>query len=639
MNQPTSELTPASQQAVAEAALVLQQTQGFVYMPILVPSERAGALVLERLRPALKTEPFQVPWPLPQAHTNDLAEADRRIATDLQNLVDALDNASRRLPAGALLVLDASSGSRQAVTQRLPVWLNQRREDWRRNRQGLLLLWPQSEREALLQGAPDLWSMRVAAPWVEEQMLTDTKPLLLAEPKVDGANVVPVALSPTQQRQWQALQGASRWADADLSAADVLALIQALHKANEPARALTLAERVLNAPEFGQQTDDWRASFFHSLAIVRGQQGDPAGALAPSSEAVAIYRRLARANPDVYQPVLAMNLVNQASFCSETGDRVGALALAREAVAIYRPLAQANPMAYAPDLAMSLNGLANCLNGVGDRAGALASAYEATEAYRHLAQTNPVAYDMYLATSLHNLACFLSGTGDRARALVSAQEAMTIRRRLTQANSVAYEPALAMSLNNMASFLSDNNDPARALAVAYEALEIYRRLAQSNPAVHEPDLAMSLNNLANFLSRTDDLSGAQTPARDAIAIYRRLAQANPAAYEPDLAMSLNNLANCLIKIGDNKSALAPAQEAVAIRRRLAQANPAAYEPDLAMSLWTAMRCQVAADQLEVAQEHGREVLQLFTKLAQSEPARFERLRLAVATELQQLTQS
>ena len=139
MNLPTSELTPASQQAVAEAALVLQHTQGFVYLPILVPSERAGALVLEQLRPALKAELFQVPWPLPPAHTNDLAPTDQRITTDLQTLVDALDNASRRLPAGTLLLLDASSGTRQAVAQRLPVWLNQRREDWRRNRQGLLL--------------------------------------------------------------------------------------------------------------------------------------------------------------------------------------------------------------------------------------------------------------------------------------------------------------------------------------------------------------------------------------------------------------------------------------------------------------------------------------------------------------------
>ena len=47
MNSTTTTLTPASQQALAEAALVLQHAQGFVYLPMLVQSERAGALAME----------------------------------------------------------------------------------------------------------------------------------------------------------------------------------------------------------------------------------------------------------------------------------------------------------------------------------------------------------------------------------------------------------------------------------------------------------------------------------------------------------------------------------------------------------------------------------------------------------------
>ena len=593
MNSPAALLTLASQQALAEAALVWEHAQGFVYVPVLVQSERAGALAMEVLRPVLKARLFRVPWPLPQLHTDDPDEAQRRMQADLQAVRQALDDATHRLPAGAVLLLDMSSSTRQVVARPLLVLLNQRREDWRRNGQGLLLLWPQSESEALMQGAPDLWSMRAVSPWVEEQATAaHSLPSVPWEPRplTPGSGI---ALSPAQQRQYQSLLGASRWQDADMSAADVLALVVALRKVHQASAALALVERMLHTPDFGSQTLDWRASMFMELALLRREIGDRQGALAPATEAVNIRRRLAQTNPAAYEPVLAASLNNLANCLSETGDRVGALAPATEAVNIRRRLVQANPVAYEPVLAGSLNNLANRLSQIGDHAGALAP----------------------------------------------ATEAVNIRRRLAQTNPAAYEPDLAMSLNNLAIRLSQTGDRAGALAPATKAVDIYRRLAQANPAAYEPDLAMSLNNLANRLSETGDRAGALAPATEAVNIHRRLAQANPAAYEPDLAMSLNNLAGSLSETGDRAGALAPATEAVNIRRRLAQANPAAYEPDLAGSLWTAMLCFAAAQQYQTALIHGREALQLFTRLAEREPARFQPSVQELQAELQKLEPS
>jgi len=592
MNSPAATLTPASQQALAEAALVLEHAQGFVYVPVLVQSERAGALAMEVLRPALKAELFRVPWPLPQPHTDDPEETQRRVQADLQAVVSALDGATRLLPAGAVLLLDMSSRTRQAVARPLLVLLNQRREDWRRNGQSLLLLWPQSESEALMQGAPDLWSMRAVSPWVEEQ---DT--VAHSVPSVSWEHIPPtagsaIALSPAQQRQYQALQRASHWQEAGMSAADVLALVVALRENQETSAALALTERMLHTPDFGLQTLHWQASMFSELALLRRETGDRAGALAPANEAVNVYRRLAQANPAAYEPVLAASLNNLANHLSETGDRAGALAPATEALNICRRLAQANPAAYEPNLAMSLNNLAASLSETGDRAGALAPANEAVNIYRRLAQANPAAYEPNLAGSMNNLAIRLSETGDRAGALVAATE----------------------------------------------AVNIYRSLAQVSPAAYEPDLAMSLNNLAAFLSETGDRAGALAPATEAANIYRRLAQVNPAAYEPDLAMSLNNLAIRLSETGDRAGALVAATEAVNIYRRLAQANPAAYEPVLTKSLWTAMRCLVANNQRQPALAHGREALRLFTRLAECEPARLQRYLQALQAELQQLEQ-
>ena len=488
MNSPAALLTLASQQALAEAALVWEHAQGFVYVPVLVQSERAGALAMEVLRPVLNARLFRVPWPLPQLHTDDPDEAQRRMQADLQAVRQALDDATHRLPAGAVLLLDMSSSTRQVVARPLLVLLNQRREDWRRNGQGLLLLWPQSESEALMQGAPDLWSMRAVSPWVEEQATAaHSLPSVPWEPRplTPGSGI---ALSPAQQRQYQSLLGASRWQDADMSAADVLALVVALRKVHQASAALALVERMLHTPDFGSQTLDWRASMFMELALLRREIGDRQGALAPATEAVNIRRRLAQTNPAAYEPVLAASLNNLANCLSETGDRVGALAPATEAVNIRRRLAQANPAAYEPDLAMSLNNLANRLSETGDRAGAPAPVTEAVNIHRRLAQANPAAYEPDLAMSLNNLAGSLSETGDRAGALAPATEAVNIRRRLAQANPAAYEPDLAGSLWTAMLCFAAAQQYQTALIHGREALQLFTRLAEREPARFQPSV-------------------------------------------------------------------------------------------------------------------------------------------------------
>ncbi len=589
MKQSLARLSAASYTALAEAALILQHAKGFVFLPLLVPSERAGVLAMERLRPALKRDPFRISWPAPTGYIATESVAQKQTLADLAAVLQSLDEATHRLPHGSALLLDASSSTRAAVAQQLPVFLNQRREDWRAKRLLVLVLWPQALRESLLQGAPDLWSMRAAAPWLEEsfdEQAQTSNTYLDFLPKQSN----PSPLSPAQERQWQALQQGQSWADADVSPGDLLALIDALLQQGRSYDGLSLAEQSLTAHETAQLSEAWWASLNFKLALLRLRVGNRQGALAPAREAVAIYRSLAQANPAAYEPDLAASLNNLANYLSETGKREDALVHMQEAVVIYRRLAKANPAAYEPDLAMSLN----------------------------------------------NLASLLSETGDRHGALSPAQEALAIRRRLARANPAAYEPDLATSLNNLAIRLSETGDRQAALAHAQEAVSIRRRLAQANPAAYEADLAGSLNNLANHLSETGDRQGTLNLAQEAVAIYRRLAQATPAAYEPDLATSLNNLANFLSETGERQGALTHAQEAVAIRRRLAQANPAAYEPDLAMSLGTLMLCHAKAGQFDQAREAGEEALERFTRLATQEPARFEPYRKGVEAELSRL---
>jgi hypothetical protein len=159
-----------------------------------------------------------------------------------------------------------------------------------------------------------------------------------------------------------------------------------------------------------------------NLATFLSEAGDRQGALAAAQEAVALYRALARENPQAFTPNLAASVSNLATFLSEAGDRQGALAAAQEAVALYRALARENPQAFTPNLAASVSNLAGRLSEAGDRQGALAAAQEAVALYRALARENPQAFTPNLAMSLgaYGQALLNGGTAADARLAMAA---------------------------------------------------------------------------------------------------------------------------------------------------------------------------------------------------------------------------
>ena len=85
-----------------------------------------------------------------------------------------------------------------------------------------------------------------------------------------------------------------------------------------------------------------------NLGVLLSGLGRPEDALAAAEEAVAIRRRLVKANrTHTAQP--AMSLTNLGMLLSGLGRPQDALAAAEEAVAIYRRLAHTNPAAHQPD--------------------------------------------------------------------------------------------------------------------------------------------------------------------------------------------------------------------------------------------------------------------------------------------------
>jgi tetratricopeptide (TPR) repeat protein len=327
-----------------------------------------------------------------------------------------------------------------------------------------------------------------------------------------------------------------------------------------------------------------RAALLNTLSGPLIEMGDTAGALTAIRESLEVYRRLAKANPDRFEPHLAGTLNTLSVALSDTGDTAGALAAIREAVDVNRRLAKADPERFERHLAGTLYNLSRHLGEIRDTEGALAAIRESVYLNRRLAKADPERFDPHLARSLNILSNALNDTGHRTDALAAIREAVDLYRRLAKANPARFELDLGSGLHNLSYRLSETGDAAGALAAIREAVDIRRRLAKANPTGFEHYLANSLNALSNTLGKTGDRAGAFAAINEAVDLYRRLAKANPARFQPGLAMSLNHLSGRLGDTGFGAPALGASREAVDLYRRLAKADPARFQPDLAQTL-------------------------------------------------------
>ena len=221
----------------------------------------------------------------------------------------------------------------------------------------------------------------------------------------------------------------------------------------------------------------------------------------------------------------------------ETGDIAGALAASTEAVEVCRRLAAANPARFEPDLASSLNNLSNRMS-TADDVGSLAAVTEAVEVYRRLADANPARFEPDLATSLNNLSIRFNESSNVTGALDASTQAVEVRRRLAAANPARFEPDLARSLNNLSSRLSDIGDVAKALSTITEAVEIYRRLAAASPARFEPDLATSLGAMGSYLHADGQAAKARAAFEEGVRIVQPHAERYPEGPEERLLANL-----------------------------------------------------------------------------------------------------
>jgi tetratricopeptide (TPR) repeat protein len=130
-------------------------------------------------------------------------------------------------------------------------------------------------------------------------------------------------------------------------------------------------------------------------------------------------------------------LNNLGAMLSALGRREEALAPSQEAVAIYRRLAEANPAAYLPDLARGLWGFASVRVAVGlELEAALAAVEESIELYQRLAEQLPAVFIRDWFSACGTFADVLDGLG-------RGDEASAVRRQLAELSSGRAEDRMA----------------------------------------------------------------------------------------------------------------------------------------------------------------------------------------------------
>jgi Tetratricopeptide repeat len=356
-----------------------------------------------------------------------------------------------------------------------------------------------------------------------------------------------------------------------------------------------------------------RALLHSRLGYRLSHAGQPKEALAAASEAVAIRRRMAEADPAAAGPELALSLANLGALVSEAGWRPEAVCIAEEAVAANRALAAADPAAFEPGLARSLNNHAVLLGKAGMRKEALAAAKDAVALWSRLAADAPAAFEPDLAESLNTLGGSMWGTRHRKAALAASEQAVAIFRRLAATNPAAFEPDLARTLADLGIRLSDLGRRNEAHAATAAAVSIYRRLAAASPAAFEPELARSLGNLGVDLEDAGRPADGLAATSEAVELWRRLAAGSPAAFDADLAGALNNLASGLWRTRRREESVAIVEQIAAIQRRLAESSPDIVEPELRATLLklsvglrrTGRRHEAGAARTEAAAVHRR----------------------------------
>jgi len=398
--------------------------------------------------------------------------------------------------------------------------------------------------------------------------------------KIDTASVIArfesvTRFDPGVSRDWVELdrlyQSAGRTTDARRAAATAVELAD-----NEFDRAVALGE-------------------YGDILVA---QGDLAGARTAYEGELAVFRRLASANPSDtrFQVDVAAASGSMGSVLTKQNDLVSAGKAYSEQLATLEQLTAADPsnVVLQRDFAAALAGGGRVLTARGELTNARA-AYEGELAvFRRLAAADPgdAQAEQGVASALEADGDIMRGQNDLADAVKAYEEELEIDRRLA-----ADDPANADSQHNLAAALERVGDVrlakpdfAGARNAYDEELAIVERRAATDPSNVEAQSAVAtvFERMGLVLAGQEDLPAARKLFDDELAIDRALAAAHPSdiGLQSDVGQALGKEGLTVFGMGNLVEARKALEESLAIYRRLTAADPS--NSSLGLDLGTAL---------------------------------------------------
>ncbi len=285
-----------------------------------------------------------------------------------------------------------------------------------------------------------------------------------------------------------------------------------LRQQNQHDKAIRNYQRALKLAKGEVET----AMTQNNLGNLYKAKNDYPAALNAYGEALEIRERLAKTNPDTYEPDVAVTQINLGALYQAKYDYPAALNAYGKAHEIYDRLAKINPAKYEPNLALIQNNLGELYRAKNNYPAALNAYGKALEIKERLAKTNPDTYEPDVAMTQNNLGNLYQAKNDYPAALNAFGKALEIYERLSKTNPDTYEPDLAMIQNNLGSLYKDKNDYPAAIKLQEKIVEQYRSLDSTSHKNLAYDLGASLSNLAWYYLFDKQFSAAENAAREAL---------------------------------------------------------------------------------------------------------------------------
>ena len=340
-------------------------------------------------------------------------------------------------------------------------------------------------------------------------------------------------------------------------------------------------------------------------------------------EALKIRKRLAKENPERFEPDVASTQNNLGLMYDNLNAHEQAEGAFKEALKITRRLAKENPERFEPDVARTQDNLGLMYINLNAYEQAEDAFKEALEIRRRLAKESPERFEPDVASTQNKLGIMYRNLNAYEQAESAFKQALYIRKHLAKDNPERFELDVAMTQNNLGNLYQNQHAYEQAASSYKEALEITKRLAKDNRERFEPYVAAIQNNLGLIYQNLDAYEQAEGTYKQALEIYQRLTKDNPERFEPDVAMIQNNLGNIYQNLNAYEQAEDAFKQALEIRKRLAKNNPERFEPYVANTQNNLANVYADLNAYEQAEGAYKQALETYQRLAKNNPERFD----------------